>query len=830
MKRPQSAITRVDDANSTASKPIRPLSGVSDTTLRFQNSVDQLLSKANYSLQLMNIHDSLQLFEQAFKKGEHQLSSIRLVKLVEDVVLQLVKVIVKSEDNLISQQILNRLLIWCQIQQSNEDIIHIRCPPYIQVRVLNAYGDFLRKQNKYDESTHYLQLSLQMLSQYKFDSSIDELVGQTYMLLSSNSLYTNHYAQAIQEAQAALQHLQQAAISTNKITEELHESICDTYINLGIAKEQEKQFQEAHYNYYSSLVYSQQNLNESKQMKIQQIYDQFLSRQAAYLQKLQFQQQKSLKQINSVTGFNQKKPQQSALLQQPFVDLVKNANDQSNGKLNSNFFKKKQKIIKSVERQKQNEERAILKFKPYLNKMPGQSSQVLKFKPNQMLLNSQIPRPQSPLKQPFVNNGIKIMKVSNKPDYKVQNKSLPSYKSDMFLAKKLQGQQQQQQPQQFSSSTSQLNSAKIYSSKQTYGQSQQTFQSEVLYKNKTNQFLSQQSTNMHQIPSKFIQYLEQNINESNLLKNGNVQLLQSYQNIHLPSIESQSGIQEIYQGTMSIYLFSQQNILYFQYLASEIADQFAVNLGPKKIKLIGNSLNVSDVNNQFNTINQNPLGMKNVLLSFSVEYFRYAKINLDKQCFQLPYNQANQFYIYIPEQNQNLLIQVKNEYESLVFLVDSFEENGQTSKDQEIQPIFNHKSNSVVSDEIHPLLAEQIKQIDEDVQPVFEEQEEKLATSQEYSQDFEPTPIMEEAPQDKFIQKSSSLPQNNNGKNQYDGMEKFTIKIESEDQRQQVIEVYATDKKQQQDEEIKEEEDHELNAAALLIQKKFREKRMNLKH
>lgn len=35
MKRPQSAITRVDDANSTASKPIRPLSGVSDTTLRF---------------------------------------------------------------------------------------------------------------------------------------------------------------------------------------------------------------------------------------------------------------------------------------------------------------------------------------------------------------------------------------------------------------------------------------------------------------------------------------------------------------------------------------------------------------------------------------------------------------------------------------------------------------------------------------------------------------------------------------------------------------------------------------------------------------------------
>ena len=50
----------------------------------------------------MNIHDSLQLFEQAFKKGEHQLSSIRLVKLVEDVVLQLVKVIVKTEDNLIS--------------------------------------------------------------------------------------------------------------------------------------------------------------------------------------------------------------------------------------------------------------------------------------------------------------------------------------------------------------------------------------------------------------------------------------------------------------------------------------------------------------------------------------------------------------------------------------------------------------------------------------------------------------------------------------------------------------------------------------------------------
>ncbi|CAD8076408.1 unnamed protein product [Paramecium sonneborni] len=824
MKRPQSAITRVDDANSTASKPIRPLSGVSDTTLRFQNSVDQLLSKANYSLQLMNIHDSLQLFEQAFKKGEHQLSSIRLVKLVEDVVLQLVKVIVKSEDNLISQQILNRLLIWCQIQQSNEDIIHIRCPPYIQVRVLNAYGDFLRKQNKYDESTHYLQLSLQMLSQYKFDSSIDELVGQTYMLLSSNSLYTNHYAQAIQEAQAALQHLQQAAISTNKTTEELHESICDTYINLGIAKEHEKQFQEAHYNYYSSLVYSQQNLNESKQMKIQQIYDQFLSRQAAYLQKLQFQQQKTLKKYNSAAGFNFKKPQQATLTQQPFVDLVKNPTDQTNGKLNSNFFKKKQKIIKSVERQRYNEEKAMLKFKPYLNKIPSsQSTQILKFKPNQILLNSQLPRPQSPLKQPYTNNGIKIMKVGNKPEYKIQNKSLTSYKPDLFITK-----QQQSQQHQFSQSTSKLNSANI-SSKQPFNQTQQTFQSELFYKNKTNQLITQPNNNIHQIPSKFIQYLEQSINECNLLKNGNVQLLQSYQNIHLPSIESQSGIQEIYQGTMSIYLFTQQNILYFQYLASEITDQFAVNLGPKKIKLIGNSLNVSDVNNQFNTINQNPLGMKNTLISFSVEYFRYAKINLEKQSFQLPYNQANQFYIYIPEQNQNLLIQVKNDYESLVFLVDAFEDNGQISKDQEIQPIFNHKSNSVVSDEIHPLLAEQIKQIDEDVQPVFEEQEEKLVTSQEYSQDFEPTPIMEEIPSDKFIQKSSSLPQNTS-KNQYDGMEKFTIKIESEDQRQQVIEVYATDKKQQQDEEVKQEEDHELNAAALLIQKKFRAKRMNLKH
>lgn len=32
--------------------------------------------------------------------------------------------------------------------------------------------------------------------------------------------------------------------------------------------------------------------------------------------------------------------------------MVKNATDQYNGKLNSNFFKKKQKIIKSVERQK----------------------------------------------------------------------------------------------------------------------------------------------------------------------------------------------------------------------------------------------------------------------------------------------------------------------------------------------------------------------------------------------------------------------------------------------------------------------------------------------
>lgn len=135
------------------------------------------------------------------------------------------------------------------------------------MRVLNSYGDYLRRTAKYEESNNYLQLSLQMISSYKHEQAIDDLIGHTYLLLSTNTLYQQNYAQAIKEAQSALQHLQQAAL--NMQNEELHENICDCFINIGIAKEHEKQYQEAHYNYYSGLVYAQQNLNDERQLQIQ---------------------------------------------------------------------------------------------------------------------------------------------------------------------------------------------------------------------------------------------------------------------------------------------------------------------------------------------------------------------------------------------------------------------------------------------------------------------------------------------------------------------------------------------------------------------------------
>lgn len=104
MKRPQSAVTRIDDATTTASKFMRPLSGITDATHRnYSTSVEQLVSKANYSLQLRNINDSLALYEQAFKLAAHQMSSIRLIKLLEDVVLNLIYALKQSDDKFVSQ-------------------------------------------------------------------------------------------------------------------------------------------------------------------------------------------------------------------------------------------------------------------------------------------------------------------------------------------------------------------------------------------------------------------------------------------------------------------------------------------------------------------------------------------------------------------------------------------------------------------------------------------------------------------------------------------------------------------------------------------------------
>ena len=46
--------------------------------------------------------------------------------------------------------------------------------------MLSAYGEYLRNVQKFDESYNYLNLALQMLSQYKHDQPIDDIVGLTY--------------------------------------------------------------------------------------------------------------------------------------------------------------------------------------------------------------------------------------------------------------------------------------------------------------------------------------------------------------------------------------------------------------------------------------------------------------------------------------------------------------------------------------------------------------------------------------------------------------------------------------------------------------------------
>lgn len=46
----------------------------------------------------MNIIDALALYEQAFKLASHHLTSIRAIKLLEDVVNQLIRTLKKMDD------------------------------------------------------------------------------------------------------------------------------------------------------------------------------------------------------------------------------------------------------------------------------------------------------------------------------------------------------------------------------------------------------------------------------------------------------------------------------------------------------------------------------------------------------------------------------------------------------------------------------------------------------------------------------------------------------------------------------------------------------------
>lgn len=92
--------------------------------------------------------------------------------------------------------------------------------------------------------------------------------------------------------------------------------VSDAYINLGISKEKCKLFQEAHFNYYSALVNAQQNLPENRSLEIQDIYDKFLSRQAAFLQRYSMKPLKS--NPSMVYSSSTSKPPTV-----PFIDVVK---------------------------------------------------------------------------------------------------------------------------------------------------------------------------------------------------------------------------------------------------------------------------------------------------------------------------------------------------------------------------------------------------------------------------------------------------------------------------------------------------------------------------
>ncbi|KAM3134802.1 hypothetical protein pb186bvf_013127 [Paramecium bursaria] len=706
MKRPQSAVTETQARTSFT----RPLSGISNQTA----NIDSMLSKANYSSQLGNVEDSLQMYEQCFKMAAHHMSSIRMLKMLEDVVNQLIKTIRKL-DNYLTQQVVTKLLIWCQIQQSYEDYIFVKCPPLIQVKVLSAYGEYLRKVQKFEESYNYLNLALQMLSQYKHDQPIDDIVGQTYYQLSNTSLYQQNYADAIKEANAALQHLQQALINKQS-NEETPLNMCDTYINLGIAKEHEKQFQEAHYNYYSALVFAQQNLKDNKIQDVQQIYDQFLSRQAAHLQKLTYQSQKTLKRLS----VPQKKQQTTV---QPFIEIVKNMSE--NNKLNEQFFKKKQRLLQSLEKSKsKNEIKKLQKFSPYLQ----HKSSTMRTTPQSKKI---IFRPKSPKKLQDSQSQSGIQSST-------KNRTLLYIKPKVTLEEDLR-----------------LPFTKI------------------------------------QHPAQVINFLQKLLSDNK----SKPQQVQQFPNIHLPSLEQASGEQLIFQGTMTVYYFQNQGLLYFQYMAQEMVDQFTQNFKGSSQKLIGLSLNISDIVNQYN-FTQDIVGLKEFLLQFSVQYFKYAKINQHKQSFHIPFASNNQFYFII--QNQNLLVQFKNDYEQLVFASDN---------NEDIQPILNEqRSKSVLSDDIRPLIAEcSSPKLEDEIQPILGLQEQMNEQSVEYSQDFEPAPLINQK------RESQASPE----QVKYNGMEKFTIKIESEDQKsKEVIEVYADSKQLT--------EEQELEQAAKLIQKKFR--------
>ncbi|CAD8060179.1 unnamed protein product [Paramecium primaurelia] len=151
---------------------------------------------------------------------------------------------------------------------------------------------FTQNVNKYHENTHYLQLRLQILSLYKFDSSIDDFVGQTHMLQSSSSLYINNQALAFQELSAALQYLQQAIVKTNKIKKNCMNSL----VILKLIQEQQRYMKNNFNKIFTFILASQYIHNKiqmkQKKMKIQYIYQQILPKYPANLQEHYLQHQK----------------------------------------------------------------------------------------------------------------------------------------------------------------------------------------------------------------------------------------------------------------------------------------------------------------------------------------------------------------------------------------------------------------------------------------------------------------------------------------------------------------------------------------------------------